>query len=159
MGLFNLFGKKKQPEQSLDLPPPPSPDAPMPTTDIRVVEDLPELEKRVPMVVPMPEADDAPEHIVSTREMAPPMPEDVHIEETPTHRNRAEPLFVSVQDYQEVLGSISYIRNKLGESEELVKKLNEVKAREEKEFDNWRNQLEDLQRKLTYVEDVIATAG
>ena len=69
------------------------------------------------------------------------------------------PANLSVDDYQQVLGSIGYIRSKLEDAEELIKKLNHLKIAEEKEFESWRSQLEDVQRKLAYVEDVIFAAG
>jgi hypothetical protein len=154
MAFMDLFKKREaQPKmaESLDLPPPPVPEAPIPSSEVRIVNE------------PAPTFMDEPEQMVqetispvTAAEMAPPMPEE-HIE-SPRHV-REQPLFVSVEDYQQVLGSISYIRNRLQDAEALVKKLNELKGSEEKEFDAWRSQLEDLQKKLAYVEDVIFAAN
>ena len=154
MGLFDVFGKKKAMDkpvmqESLDLPPPPQSDMQMPTSDVRIVEELPQDD-----YLPQPPQ----EHYVDlpTSQMAPPMPDD--IESGPAPTGSANPLFVSVADYQQVLGSITYIRNKLAEADGLAEKLNTLKSVEHKQFEAWRNQLEDLQRKLSYVEDVIFAA-
>lgn len=153
MGLFTLFGKKKEPAQeSLDLPPPPAPDAPMPATDVRIIEEPPSFDRPVEEEPAQAEPVPEPETMPLMQEE----PEEQEIEPAP--RMRGAPMFVSVNDYQEVLGSIGYIRNKLADADELVKKLNELKMSEEKSFEQWRGQLEDLQRKLAYVEDVVAAA-
>jgi hypothetical protein len=152
MAFKDLFKKKEaQPKvvESLDLPPPPVPEAPIPSSEVRIVNEL------APMAEPEPIVQETIVP-VTPAEMAPPMPEE-HLE--PARHVREKPLFVSVDDYQQVLGSISYIRNRLQDAEALVKKLNELKVSEEKEFDSWRAQLEDLQKKLAYVEDVIFTAN
>ncbi|MEK6822283.1 MAG: hypothetical protein AABY13_00515 [Nanoarchaeota archaeon] len=151
MGFMDLFKKKeKQQAESLTLPPPPAPEAPMPSSEVRIVSELPEMSE-----MQAPQMPQEPMHEEMLMREEAPAPEPMTMPTTPER----EPLFVSVQDYQEVLGSIGYVRNKLGEADELVKKLNSLKVSEEKEFEAWRAQLEDLQRKLAYVEDVIFSAG
>jgi len=169
MGMFSIFSKKKKDEapaqgDSLDLPPPPSPDGP--SSDVRIVSELPDIAP-----VPAPplqmqeeqhdEAPPAPEINVPRirRTQVPIAPQEEEHEATPSATVSNEPLFVSAGEYQEVLTSIAYVRAKLGEADELIKKLNDVKSKEEKGFEQWQAQLEDLQRKLAYVEDVIVAAG
>lgn len=152
MGLLNLFGKKKEAvQESLELPPPPAPDEPMPAADVRLIDE--------PLSFDEPAAPEPAAEIENALET---VPMEEHEAPAPMQeiaaRPRGSPMFVSVNDYQEVLGSIGYIRGKLSEADVLIKKLNELKTSEERSFEQWRGQLEDLQRKLAYVEDVIAAA-
>ena len=112
-----------------------------------------------------PELPDMPEATVDAPEMpsfeAPePMPveeEHEHVEpETPHHMNtRNGPMFVSVQDYQLILNGVAAIKGKLAETDESFKKLQTIKQQQDKQLDDWRATLEDVQQKLTYVDDVL----
>lgn len=77
-------------------------------------------------------------------------------EQQPLHLPaRAGPLFVSVQDYQAILNSVNGIRARLNDADESFKKLNEIKASQDKQLDDWRGYLENVQKKLTYVDEVL----
>jgi hypothetical protein len=163
---FLSFLKKKPKQESLDLPPPPAPESAMQPAEVRIVnelpsmEQLPELPEEAPaaMELPsMPEHEEAPMPELEEAPAEMPEPEERPVKARPV--TRKEPLFVNVEDYQNVLTSINYVRSKLGEAEDLVRKLNDIKAVEEKNFEAWRNQLEDVQRKLAYVENVVFEAG
>ncbi len=68
------------------------------------------------------------------------------------------PGFVSVDEYRKVMEHANKARARLFEAEELVRRLGELKVQEEREFDKWRAQLEDIEKKLSYVDSVIAKA-
>ncbi|MBI4145343.1 hypothetical protein HY493_04015 [Candidatus Woesearchaeota archaeon] len=140
MGIFDAFKKKKE---SAELPPPPMPDLgpelpPLPEQSMEAPEPPQEL---------MPEAPETPE----------PMHEEptAHEEREAPVRTDEGPLFVSVQDYQTILNSVNMIRSKLGDAEDSFKKLHDIKQGQEKELEDWRSTLEDVQRKLTYVDEVL----
>lgn len=63
-----------------------------------------------------------------------------------------EPLFVAVDDYREILGATSQMKSHLKECEEILKRLNEVKAEEDKEYEKWKSMLLDIYRKVGYVD-------
>lgn len=168
MGLFNIFSKKKKDEapaqgDSLDLPPPPSPDGP--SSDVRIVSELPDITSVPSPPLQMREEmhEEPPAPIVVPRIRGPaPMPvlqEEPEPEAKAPSSGPSAPMFINANEYQEVITSIAYVRAKLGEADALIKKLNDVKSREEKGFEQWQAQLEDLQRKLAYVEDVIVAAS
>jgi hypothetical protein len=162
--MFNFLKKKPANQESLDLPPPPAPESAMQPAEVRIVHDLPEMAQ-----LPDEATGSAPEPVEEPVAELPMEPVEEPVVEhdeaplpvytVPAKGGRGEPRFVAVNDYQEVLSSINYVRGKLGEAEELVRKLNEIKAVEEKSFEAWRNQLEDVQRKLAYVENVVFEAG
>jgi hypothetical protein len=124
--------------------------------ELPAMEQLPEMPEEAPgsMELPVSMPAEAETHEEAPETYEAPMPET----EAPA-MPRKEPLFVNIDDYQDVLTSINYVRSKLGEAEDLVRKLNDIKAVEEKNFEAWRNQLEDVQRKLSYVENVVFEAG
>jgi hypothetical protein len=137
MSILDVFSKKKEPMQ---LPPPP-----MPELDDEQME-LPELPMDVePMDVPA----EMPVHEEDSAVEPPSLPE------LRQHLPREGPLFVSVQDYQMILNGVTAIKAKLSMTDESFKKLHDIKAAQEKQLDAWRQSLEDVQRKLTYVDEVL----
>lgn len=134
--------------------------------------------------VPMPEMPEAPEPGLGEEIELPQMsdmghaepfvPEDAHEIETPetqqeeapsfevpereTVRRPVGPTFVSVDEYRTIMEHSDRVRSKLSEAEEFMHRLVEIKADEEKIFDKWRSQLEDIERKLGQIDRVIAKA-
>ncbi|MAG08044.1 hypothetical protein CMO89_01090 [Candidatus Woesearchaeota archaeon] len=113
----------------------------------------------------------APRHAPPPRHMPPPPrqmpPPPRHREASPfvpPVRTREEemikkdikgPLFVKQDSYKAILEGVSIIRNKLKESDDLVLNLNNIKNSKDKEFEKWRASLEDIQRKLIYVDKAL----
>lgn len=137
MGIFDVFAKKKE---ALTLPPPPMPD----------------MEDAMPEPIEMPEP---PMDIEPVSEHEEEIIHDEHPMESPMHVGHAlpreGPLFVSVQDYQLILNGVTAIKSKLSATDESFKKLHDVKQAQEKQLEMWRQSLEDVQRKLTYVDEVL----
>ncbi|MFH1053315.1 MAG: hypothetical protein V1740_02750 [Candidatus Woesearchaeota archaeon] len=65
------------------------------------------------------------------------------------------PLFVKTDDYKEIMKNIRDVRTKINESDQILLNLNEIKNQKEKEFDKIHNQLEDIQRKLVYIDKAV----
>ncbi len=63
-----------------------------------------------------------------------------------------EPLFVKTNQYQNMINGISAIKNKVNECDFIVKGLNDIKNKKDKEFIKWRSNLEGMQRKISLVE-------
>lgn len=83
--------------------------------------------------------------------------EEISREETgviPT-REPVSPLFVSTNDYQTILAGIQHIRKTLGDSENIIAHLAEIKNNQEKVFNEWKTNLEDIERKIGYVDQII----
>lgn len=84
--------------------------------------------------------------------------EDV-LSKKPVIREPAQPLFVSVDDYRAIIEGANVVRSKLLEADETVRRITELKSRGEREFDRWRKMLEDVEKKMSYVEAVVAKAS
>ena len=66
-----------------------------------------------------------------------------------------EPLYVMVDNYREIMEGTNQVRSHLKEANDVIVRLGELKNEEDKEFEKWRLELEDMQRKLMYVDKVI----
>ncbi|MBI4141952.1 hypothetical protein HY484_03445 [Candidatus Woesearchaeota archaeon] len=66
--------------------------------------------------------------------------------------------FVSMDDYAKIMQSADVIRERLNESESLIRRLNELRAEETKTVEGWLAQLEDVEKKLANVDKVLAKA-
>jgi hypothetical protein len=65
------------------------------------------------------------------------------------------PIFVDIESFRRMLGDIDTIKNDIKASEMIIQHLNEIKNSKDKELDRWRSSLEDMQRKLNYVDKVL----
>jgi hypothetical protein len=168
MGLFD-FLKKRQEE--LPMPPPPTPPEmpPMMRGDIEEIRapehlELPELPPALPAPIP------AREEEVIWKQGLPqallePGSKEVQVfdrtiskQEVETVRPTLRPTFVAVDDYKKIINDTNMIRGKLMEAENFVRRLGDIKNEEERAFEKWRTQLEDVEKKLGYVDQLIAKA-
>lgn len=54
------------------------------------------------------------------------------------------PVYVRIHDYEEVLAVVDSIKKKVKEAREILVKLNELKAEEDKELLAWNENLDDI---------------
>lgn len=178
MGIFDFLKKKKETE--LPLPPPPgSPDMTF-TGDIESIRapqetestqsytpreenadellELPELPPALPAPSqfnrPLPkleEKEEAPKKdIIYDRTISPQ-------EERPTIQPLG-PTFVAVDDYRRIITDTNTVRAKLMNAENFARRLGDIKNTEERAFEKWRGYLEDVEKKMNYVDQLIAKA-
>ncbi|MCX6709216.1 MAG: hypothetical protein NTW67_06245 [Candidatus Woesearchaeota archaeon] len=149
MGLFD-FLKKRQEE--LPMPPPPTPPEmpPMMRGDIEEIRatEHSELPPALPAPIPAREEEvQVFDRTISKQE-----------EKIETVRPTLRPTFVAVDDYKKIINDTNIIRGKLMEAENFVRRLGDIKNEEERAFEKWRTQLEDVEKKLGYVDQLIAKA-
>ena len=118
---------------------------------------------RMPPMQKMPEFPEMPE------EMEEGMKEEAMPEMEPEHAEKAQKAappampgqlkagqrFVSISNFQTALTKSDEIRGSLKEAETMISRLNELRNEEEKEFLKWRSQLEGVEKKLNYIDQVI----
>lgn len=155
MGLF-----KRNKKEEMELPPPP------PLEEGGLAAEFPDMptaeEAHIPSEMPEIKAADIP----FAQEPSPAMtgapietPQEEEEMGIPMERERISPSeapYVNVSDFQQVMTNVGLIRDVLKEADGRVNRLNEIKNIEEKELEKWRNQLEDIERKLSYIDGVIA---
>jgi len=147
------FNFDSEPEEAEELElPEEEPESLLPETE--EAEETVEIEHPEPSVIPerlkIPEL---PKPKVYDKTITEDLPRETVIEKEET-----KPLFVAVDDYTTVRANTNVIRAKLLEAEEYIQRLSDLKIEEEKSFGKWKKYLEDVEKKLTYVDKVIAKA-
>ena len=79
-----------------------------------------------------------------------PMKREIIVNET------VKPMFVSVEDYDKINDHLAKLRSRLKEAEDTVDKLEILKDEQESALDSWMQSLEEIERKITKVDEVIA---
>ncbi|MBS3125376.1 hypothetical protein J4211_03955 [Candidatus Woesearchaeota archaeon] len=79
-------------------------------------------------------------------------------EETEVVRMMPHPAFIAVEDYKRIVNDTNSIRAHVMNAEGFAKKLTELKADEERALERWRSHLEDVEKKLAYVDQLIEKA-
>ena len=114
-----------------------------------------------PLSTPQPEFEPEQEEISEEQ----PMPSDTYpktagrlfSQEKRILRERpsAKTIYVSVDNFKATLGSINMVRSDLRKSEEALMKLESIKNAKDKSFDKMKSSLDDLQRKLIFVDKTL----
>jgi hypothetical protein len=76
----------------------------------------------------------------------------------PVSRPRLKPIFVGVDEYSKINENANAIRGKIMEADEFVKRLNHLKVKETELLSSWKTRLEDLDRKLNFVDELVGKA-
>ena len=179
-GVHMVFGfLKKKKDYELPLPPPPLP--PLIRGDIPPIRAPPQAPEEFPKLLPILndplQWESSPERHEMFHPELPAMEKEVP--PTPPPQQRGLPVFdktiidrteketahtlpaksfVAVEDYRKIMNETNSIRTKLMNAENFVRKLTELKNDEERTLDKWRMHLEDVEKKLTYVDHVIEKA-
>ena len=127
--VFGLDETSKAPV--LEAPKPPTP-------EVHEKIELPKDDLIEPPMAPVAE--------VPKPEMKVEMPEDDKI---------FKPGFVEQKDYKDVLDELSQVDAVIKQSQENLKELNEIKAESDTKLQEWRNNLEDIERKLLYIDKTL----
>jgi len=68
---------------------------------------------------------------------------------------RTMPVFVKVDEYQDVLDVMNMIKNKLEDAKETLNRINELKNEEDAELELWRTGVEELERKMSFIDKAL----
>lgn len=147
---FNIFKKKKAfdfPEKG-DIEAPPVPPS---LTEEPELPEFPSMEAEEVKVEAKPEApkeEKAPEPSVEEVEDKAVKAVEKDLEEA----HEAKPLFIEAKLYKGVLDEIGQIKNSLKDNEGILDKLADFKDDSEKNYNAWHKQVEDIQKKLIFVD-------
>lgn len=61
-------------------------------------------------------------------------------------------VFVKIDEYNEILDIIALVNEKVKEARVILGKINDLKNQEDTELDSWKNSLDDVERKLKFVD-------
>ncbi len=164
-GLDFLKKKEKKTEDSLPPPPPPIPPALGEIGDIEPIKpsfekpdfSIPEIEMEPKPKTGAPVIREFEEKIV-VEKREPIMFQEPEIEESPEFKDKG-PFFVSLSDYEKIEHDVKSIENLIEDAEDNLRILSEAISAEENLFKKWRSFLEGVEKKLTFVDKIIAKAG
>ena len=63
------------------------------------------------------------------------------------------PMFVKIDEYKEILDIVNVMKKKIFDSKELLNKINDLKAEEDNELEKWFNQIEEIEKRIIYVDE------
>ncbi len=114
-------------------------------------------ENMPPMPEPEPEQENIEEELKIRQDTYPKAAGRLFSQEKRILRQRpsAKTIYVSVDNFKATLGSISMVRSDLRKSEEALVKLESMKNAKDKSFDKMKSSLDDLQRKLIFIDKTL----
>ena len=62
------------------------------------------------------------------------------------------PVFVKVEEYDNVLNLIRAIRTKLDETKETITQINDLKNEEDHQIEMWQNALAEIEKKVDFID-------
>ena len=62
------------------------------------------------------------------------------------------PIFVKIEGYKDVLDTINAIKMKITDAKDVLSQLSDLKAQEDAEIENWKSELEDVERKMNFID-------
>ena len=65
------------------------------------------------------------------------------------------PVFVKIDDYKDVLDVVELLKAKIAEAKSLHGRINDLKNEEDVELEIWRNNLEEVERKVHYMDTTL----
>ena len=65
------------------------------------------------------------------------------------------PVYVRIDEYKDVLDVMNMIRNKIEDAKETLAKINELKNEEDAELELWHTGLEEVERKVIFVDKTL----
>jgi hypothetical protein len=67
-------------------------------------------------------------------------------------RRQAMPVFVKIEDYKDVIDIMELVKSKVNEANDILEKIRQLKAQEDAELELWNSNLEDVERKIAYID-------
>ena len=64
-------------------------------------------------------------------------------------------VFVKIEEYKDILDIIALVNDKVREAREVLGKINDLKNQEDSELMSWKNSLDDVDRKLKYIDQTL----
>ena len=62
------------------------------------------------------------------------------------------PVFVKVEDYNDVLDLVSVVRKKLDEAKETLLKIHDLKNEEDHQLELWQNTVTEVEKKIDFID-------
>lgn len=138
---MGLFGPKKKEPKREELPPLNFPELPK--------KGFPSFEEVEQAAIPRQEAR-------QIRQAIAPPPQEMVVEKHPASFQPGEkPLFVKIEKYREVMGTVNELKKRLAEASSILTELNKIKEQEERELAAWHDDLELIKERLMSIDKTL----
>lgn len=64
-------------------------------------------------------------------------------------------VFIKIEEYNDILDIIALVNEKVKEARIVLGKINDLKNQEDSELEAWKNSLDDVERKLKYIDQTL----
>jgi hypothetical protein len=65
------------------------------------------------------------------------------------------PIFVKIDEYKDILDVLGLMKHKIAETKAVMGRLNEIKNEEDSELEQWKLQLEEIERKVNFIDKTL----
>ncbi len=62
------------------------------------------------------------------------------------------PIYIKIEDYKDVLDIINLIKQKMKDAQSTLGKINELKKQEDREIELWNHTLDEIERKVDFID-------
>lgn len=69
--------------------------------------------------------------------------------------NEKMPVFVKIEEYKDVLDILSVIKGKISDAKEVLNEITELKEKEDSQIDSWNISMEDIDKKIEYLDHTL----
>ena len=69
------------------------------------------------------------------------------------------PVFVKVEDYKDALDMMNIIRLKIEDAKKTLERVHELKSEEETELELWHTTIEEVERKIDFIDKTLSDPG
>lgn len=70
-------------------------------------------------------------------------------------QKKAMPVFIKIEDYKDVIDVMELIKHKVDEANSILEKIKELKAQEEAELEEWKTNLQEVEKKIEYIDGTL----
>lgn len=77
----------------------------------------------------------------------------------PTKAMMDQPIFVRIDEYQDILDLLTLVRERLGKATHLLQSIHKIREEEELEINNWSRSLSELDRRVAEIDRLLFKPG
>ncbi|MEM0231103.1 MAG: hypothetical protein QXW00_03060 [Candidatus Woesearchaeota archaeon] len=74
-------------------------------------------------------------------------------------KDKKLPVFIKIEEYKDLLDAFELIKRKLKDAKAILAELEDIKAREASELENWQAILSDIENRINELDDILLEPG
>ena len=65
------------------------------------------------------------------------------------------PIFIKLEAYKDIINIVAVIKKKLVESKNTLGRIKQLRSEEDTEIENWENNLDDVHKKIGFIDELL----